>query len=100
MVGQLSGLPQKRDAGEGRKTGNPLFVVLRARRSCITEHRAISKALSIKMHDGPTPSGPGPSANPAFCAGLILLAVCQGLMQIRRDGKAPRASSSPGGTAQ
>jgi hypothetical protein len=51
--------------------GNLLFVVLRARRACITEHRSISAALSLTMHVGATPSGPEPSGNPAFCAGLI-----------------------------
>ena len=60
-------------AGRGTEkgTGNPLFMVLRARRSCIIGHRAGSKALALTMHVGATPSGPGPSANPAFCAGLI-----------------------------
>ncbi len=61
--------------GTEKAIGNPLFVVLRARRLCITGHRSVPTALSIKMHVGTTPSGPDPSANPAFCAGLALLAV-------------------------
>jgi hypothetical protein len=36
-------------------------VVLRARRSCITQHRSLSTALSLTMHVGATPSGPEPS---------------------------------------
>ena len=40
--------------------GNPLFVVLRARRPCINVHRGISRALTFTMHVGPTPSGPAP----------------------------------------
>ncbi len=34
-------------------------------------------APSLKMHVGSTHSGPAPSGNPAFFAGLILLAVSQ-----------------------
>ena len=36
-------------------------MVLRARRSCITQHRSVSTALSLTMHVGATPSGPEPS---------------------------------------
>ncbi len=38
-------------------------------------HRGVSRPLSLKMHVGPTPSEPGPFANPAFSAGLTLLAL-------------------------
>jgi hypothetical protein len=36
--------------------------VLRARRSCIMQHRGVSTALSFPMPVGTTPSGPDPSA--------------------------------------
>jgi hypothetical protein len=47
--------------GTGTDPRNPLFLVLRARRTCITQHRGVSKAPSITMHVGATPSGPEPS---------------------------------------
>ncbi len=62
--GKFSGtrLPEAAGEAEERVRGNPLFCkkVLRSRRPCTTGHRAISKALSFKMHYGPTPSGPHP----------------------------------------
>jgi hypothetical protein len=36
----------------------------------MTQHRIVSKVLSLTMHVGPTPSGPEPSGNPAQNAGL------------------------------
>jgi hypothetical protein len=36
-------------------------MVLRARRLCISGHPDVSRALSLKMHVGATPSGPDPS---------------------------------------
>ncbi len=38
------------------------------------------------MHVGSTPSGPGPSGNPAFCAGLIGWAVDHRICQYRDTG--------------
>src|SRR5271157_5642594 len=51
--------------------------LLRARRPCISGHRSVSRALSLKMHVGSTPSGPAPP--PARTS--ILLAVNYAGMQ-------------------
>jgi hypothetical protein len=66
----MRGNPLLREGPE-KAIGNPLFVVLRARRSCIIGHRAGSKALAFKMHVGATPSGPGPSAKNSNSAGGV-----------------------------
>jgi hypothetical protein len=47
------------ERGPEKATGNPLFVVLRARRLCISGHRSVSRDVGLKMHVGATPSGPG-----------------------------------------
>ena len=64
--------------GKGNeKCGGTRFLckkVLRARRPCISGHRSVSRAVSLKMHVGSTPSGPAPP--PAKT--LIWLAVGQG----------------------
>ena len=54
--------PRFRRTGTERASfGNPLFVVLRARRACITQHRSVSRAPSLTMHVAATPSGLEPS---------------------------------------
>ncbi len=50
-------------AGALRRPPETRFLckkVLRARRACITQHRSLSRAPSLTMHVGATPSGPGP----------------------------------------
>ncbi len=60
--------------GAEKATGNPLFLVLRARRACIREHRSLSRALSLKVHVGSTPSGPGLSGkNSNIASGISRL---------------------------
>ena len=49
-------------------------MVLRARRLCISGHPGVSRAVSLKMHVGATPSGPGPSGkNSNIASGISRL---------------------------
>ncbi len=75
--------------------GNPLLCkkVLRARRTCITQNRSVSRAPRLTMHVGATPSGPEPSGNPAFCAGLIFSPLTGNLPICRV--RAPQSAISP-----
>ena len=43
-------------------SGNPLFVVLRARRACITQHRSVSGLSASRCMLAPRPVGPNPPA--------------------------------------
>src|SRR5208283_665256 len=60
--------------------------VLRSRRTCISEHRARSKALSIMMPVGPTAEWARPLPQSRVLRRTKWLAVVQRAMQVREIG--------------